>query len=106
MAKLSALFETVTCYALAFSVRSGSNVLSDYLALNGMGAPTEYFQYPFGVVNKWLYDELGVPPDDFGGMLGRLVTVKSKQGMFGFKVSWDQKNALLAALRQVEPEVS
>lgn len=87
-------------YIIAFTLRSGSNLLCDYLTSNGLGQPTEYFQYPFGIANKHHYDNLGVQPDDFKGFISNLVLQRSKGGVFGFKITWDQKNALLDALNK------
>lgn len=85
-------------YTIAFTIRSGSNLLCDVLARNGLGYPTEYFQAPLGIANARLYDTLGVPRRDFKTFIERLVTLRSQNGVFGSKVAWDHKNALLAAL--------
>ena len=50
------------CYTIAFTIRSGSNLLCDLLSRNGAGYPTEYFQSPFGVTNKHWYEALHVRP--------------------------------------------
>ncbi len=85
-------------YMIAFTLRSGSNLLCDYLTANGFGQPTEYFQYPFGVANKLHYDDLGVDVGDFGGFIRNLILKKSNQGIFGAKLTWDHKNALFAKI--------
>jgi len=85
----------MTTYMIAFTARSGSTLLCDYLTANGLGYPTEYFQHPFGVANKWHYDQLGCPPDDFMGFVSRLLVLRANNGIFGAKITWDQKNALL-----------
>ncbi len=87
-------------YMIAFTMRSGSNLLCDYLTSSGLGEPTEYFQHPFGIANKSYYDDLGVQPDDFKGFISNLVLQKSKRGVFGAKMAWDHKNALLDALNK------
>ncbi|GAB4207949.1 MAG: hypothetical protein OHK0022_36840 [Roseiflexaceae bacterium] len=85
----------IACYTIAFTLRSGSNLLCDYLALNGLGLPTEYFQWPLGVTNRQWYDLLGVEPDDLLGFLDALVRERSQNQIFGAKLTWDHKNALL-----------
>jgi LPS sulfotransferase NodH len=85
-------------YTIAFTIRSGSNLLCDLLSRNGLGHPGEYFQPPFGQVNAHLYRALGVAPDDFKGFVERLTAEKSQHGTFGSKVTWDQKNALVDRL--------
>ncbi len=91
--------EVTTCL-IAFSLRSGSNFLCDCLTENGLGQPTEYFQYPFGDVNGWCYDELSVSRSDFPGFLKALFQQRSKNGIFAAKVAWDHKNALLEAIQK------
>lgn len=85
-------------YTIAFTLRSGSNLLCDYLALNGLGQPTEYFQYPLGQANRFWFDQLGVAPDDLPGFLAQLLRQRGQRGLFGCKMTWDHKNALLAAV--------
>ena len=97
-------------YQVAFSVRSGSTLLCDYLAANGFGQPREYFQYDAsGVLAPDVLQALGVTPGDIGGYVRALIAQRSRNGFFGCKVSWHQKNALLdeamrhdAAVRSVE----
>ena len=89
-----------TCYTIVFTVRSGSNLLCDFLRANGLGQPSEYFQHPFGVANAAYYRELGVAPDDFKTFLIRLVNQKSQHGIFGAKLTWDHKNVLVEAVRR------
>lgn len=98
--------DNITCYAIAFTVRSGSNFLCDCLAENGLGFPTEYFQYPFGVANRVWYDALGVSSDDFSGYLGKLIASKSRNNVFGAKLTWDHKNALLEEVQKLSPNAS
>jgi LPS sulfotransferase NodH len=90
----------IACYTIAFTLRSGSNVLCEYLTANGIGQPAEYFQHPLGVANIAYYRELGVAPDDFKTFITRLPTVKSANGIFGAKVTWDHKNVLVDAVRR------
>ena len=92
--------DATTCYTIAFTLRSGSNVLCDLLAANGIGAPTEYFQHPLGVANEVHYRELGVPVDDFRAFLTGLLAKKSPNGIFGAKVTWDHRNVLCEAVRR------
>jgi LPS sulfotransferase NodH len=95
--------DDVACYTIAFTYRSGSNVLCDYLAANGVGVPAEYFQYPHGVANRASYDELGVAPEDFRTFLPWLLAARSRNGLFGSKMTWDQRNVLAAAVRRHFP---
>jgi len=97
-------------YQIAFTVRSGSTLLCDYLAANGLGQPREYFQYDAsGVLAPGLLEALGVGPGDIAGYVRALLAHRSPNGVFGCKMSWHQKNALLdearrhdAAVRSVE----
>jgi LPS sulfotransferase NodH len=89
-----------TCYMIVFTLRSGSNLLCDFLRANGLGQPSEYFQHPLGVANAAYYQELGVAPDDFKTFLTRLLTEKRQNGIFGVKLTWDHKNVLVDALRR------
>lgn len=88
------------CYTIAFTMRSGSNLLCDYLMANGFGLPTEYFQHPLGVANVAHYRDLGVAPDDFRTFVVRLLARRSHNGIFGAKLTWDHKNVLCDALRR------
>ncbi|MGH9162065.1 MAG: Stf0 family sulfotransferase [Vicinamibacteraceae bacterium] len=107
MNELTHVTKKTFCYTIAFSIRSGSNLLCDLLARNGAGYPTEYFQNPFGVTNKHWYDTLDVPPDDFPTFMTRLVATRAQNGIFGSKVTWFQKNGLLKTLARVfEPGIS
>jgi trehalose 2-sulfotransferase len=87
------------CYTIAFTVRSGSSLLCDYLRASGFGDPAEYFQYPLGVANATVYRDLGVAPDDFGTFLTTLVRMRSSNGIFGSKLTWDHHNVLVDAIR-------
>jgi trehalose 2-sulfotransferase len=87
-------------YIIAFTLRSGSNLLCDYLFASGLGQPTEYFQYPYGVANRGHYTQLDVPSDDFKLYFSRLLTHRALNGYFGVKLTWDQKNVLLEEARQ------
>jgi LPS sulfotransferase NodH len=97
-------------YQIAFTVRSGSTLLCDYLGANGLGHPREYFQYDAtGVLAPGSLQTLGVAPDDILGYVRALLAHRSRNGVFGCKMSWHQKNALLdqamrcnAAVRYVE----
>lgn len=95
--------QLVGYYGLAFTLRSGSNLLCDNLTANGLGGLAEYFQYPFGVANRWCYDALGVAPDDFAGFLQALPQGMSHNGWFAFKCAWDHKNALLEEVGRHQP---
>jgi 5'-methylthioadenosine phosphorylase len=85
-------------YLIACTLRSGSNLLCDHLAANGLGSPTEYFQYPFGAANSYWYQLLDVAANDTRGYLQQLVTQQSTNNIFGAKLTWDHKNALLDEL--------
>ncbi|MBI5642845.1 MAG: hypothetical protein HY954_05155 [Deltaproteobacteria bacterium] len=100
MKVMTASWSDINFYTVAFTVRSGSNLLCDYLSANGMGLPSEYFQYPFGAVNKYWYDLLGVPKDEFMPFLDRLVNSMSPNRLFGAKLAWDHKNALVEEVRK------
>ncbi len=89
-----------TNYLIAFTVRSGSTLLCDYLSANGLGQPMEYFQHPFGVANRWAYDLTGAQPDDFAGYLRGLPVTCGRHGIFGAKIAWDHKNVLLDECRR------
>lgn len=92
-------------YLIAFTLRNGSTLLCDYLASNGFGQPTEYFQYPFGVANRWHYDRLGVSPDDFKGYLRELFNQCADNGIFGAKLTWDHKNVLLEEAQRQDASI-
>jgi LPS sulfotransferase NodH len=93
-------------YQIAFTVRSGSTLLCDYLAANGLGHPREYFQYDAsGVMAPGFARELGVAPGDVGGYVRALLTHRSRNGVFGCKLSWHQKNALLDEATRHDPAV-
>jgi 5'-methylthioadenosine phosphorylase len=85
-------------YLIAFTLRSGSNLLCDYLNANRIGSPSEYFQYPFGEANGYWYGLLDVAPNDTPGYLQQLVAQQSVNNVFGAKITWDHKNALLDEL--------
>jgi LPS sulfotransferase NodH len=85
-------------YIIAFTFRSGSNLLCEYLTAAGLGAPTEYFQYPLGVANRYWYELCSVAPDDHRTFVRELVARRSRGGLFGTKITWDQKSALIQAL--------
>jgi LPS sulfotransferase NodH len=87
-------------FTIAFTIRTGSNLLCNLLARNGAGFPTEYFQKPYGVTNKFWYDKLGVEPDDFSGFVTRLLAERRQNGMFGLKLAWFQKNEMLETIRR------
>lgn len=86
-----------TC-ALAFSIRSGSELLCAHMKSRGWGLPAEYFQNPIGVANRFHYEELAVNPGDFVGFLRRVADERSVGNRFAAKFTWDHKNALLAEL--------
>lgn len=89
-------------YQTAFTVRSGSTLLCEHLAANGFGHPREYFQYDaFGVMAPGALQTLGVVPGDIRGYIRAILAQRSRDGVFGGKLSWHQKNALLdEAMRQ------
>lgn len=94
-------------FTIAFTIRTGSNLLCNLLARNGAGFPTEYFQKPYGVTNKFWYDKFGVEPDDFPGFVTRLLTERRQHGLFGLKLSWYQKNEMLKAIRRdLAPDIA
>ncbi len=90
-------------YLMAFTVRCGSNFFCDCLSAIGCGAPTEFFQHPFGRQNKWVYDELACAPDDFAAFIPRLTAQYSRNGIFGAKLAWTHRNVLEQALRDAFP---
>ncbi len=92
-------------YLIAFTLRNDSTLLCEYLTQNGLGRPTEYFQYPFGEANYWAYEGLGVSTDDFEGCLRELQKQCAPNGIFGAKLTWDHKNALLEEARRHDPTV-
>jgi LPS sulfotransferase NodH len=93
-------------YQIAFTVRSGSTLVCEYLTANGLGQPREYFQYDaFGVMAHGLHQTLGVAPDDFQGYIGALLAQQSRNGVFGCKISWHQKNALLDEATRHDPAI-
>jgi LPS sulfotransferase NodH len=98
MLDINQLLRNTRFYTIAFTMRSGTNVLCDYLGANGLGRPTEYFQHPYGVANKRLYDEFNVPVDDFVGFLEQLIARRSQNNIFGSKITWDHKNVLQAEM--------
>jgi LPS sulfotransferase NodH len=85
-------------YTIAFTLRSGSNVLCDYLTTNGLGLPAEYFQPPLGVMNKNWYDAVEAPTDDFAQFYTKIIRARSQNNIFGSKLTWDHKNAFAEAL--------
>jgi len=90
---------------IAFTQRCGSNFLCEQLRVNGIGDPAEYFQHPFGIVNRQLYDELGVDYSDFAGFMGALIEKKSVNDIFAVKIAWDHKNALLDAIKKIDSSI-
>lgn len=96
----------LTCYTIACTMRSGSNLLSAYLIENGLGQPSEYFQYPLGVNNRRWYEVLRVPTDDFPKFLQTLIRVRSKNSIFGTKLMWDHKNVLVEEAKKYMPSAT
>ena len=94
-------WHNIDFYTIAFTLRSGSNLLCDYLSANGLGFPSEYFQYPFGLANKFWYDLCGVPEHQFVLFLDALISLQSQNNIFGSKIAWDQKNALNEQLTKI-----
>ncbi len=90
---------------IAFTQRCGSNFLCEQLRANGIGDPAEYFQYPFGVVNRQFYDDLGVDCDDFAGFLGALIEKRSVNDIFSVKIAWDHKNAFIDAIKKIDSSI-
>lgn len=71
-------------YTIAFAMRSGSNEICSLLRRNGLGIPTELFQFP-------------LPPDTGSQKLESFISVaKNNQanGIFGSKVSHNHRAAL------------
>ena len=91
-------------YFIAFTMRTGSNLLCDYLSSSGLGYPTEYFQYPAGIVNPGLFEALGVEGGDVSTYLQKVLLARSRNGVFGAKVSWDHKNVLEEELARHFPD--
>jgi LPS sulfotransferase NodH len=90
-----------TFYVIAFAPRTGSNLLADDLTANGLGAPSEYFQPgPDGTGFRWSA-ELGVVDGDLAAYLAALVEQRSVGAMFGTKLAWDHRNALLESAREL-----
>ncbi|MFZ0706115.1 MAG: Stf0 family sulfotransferase [Candidatus Korobacteraceae bacterium] len=80
-------------YTIAFAMRSGSNEICSLLTHNGLGAPTELFQYPF-------------PPEpDPTQLTGFLSVVQERQvnGIFGSKMSHNHRAALDEYFRNYVP---
>lgn len=90
---------------IAFTPRCGSNFLCEQLRVNGIGEPMEYFQHPFGFVNRQFYDELGVDYDDFGKFLSALIEKKSANGIFAAKLAWSHKNVLINEIKKKNPSI-
>lgn len=86
-------------YFVAFTARSGSNLLCEYLRANGLGEPTEYFQHPFGRANRVWYDTVGADPDDFLKFAWRILERQTANGLFGSKLSWTHRNVLADVVR-------
>jgi len=88
------MFENLTrTYTIAFAMRSGSNEICSLLTYNGLGAPTELFQYPF-------------PPEpDPAQLTGFLSVVRDRQvnGIFGSKMSHNHRAALDEYFRNYVP---
>ena len=91
-------------FLIAFTVRCGSNYFCDCLKAAGCGQPTEFFQFPFGIQNQWLYQEVGAAPDDFRSFLPRVINKFSQHGIFGAKLSWMHRNVLEATIAQTFPD--
>jgi LPS sulfotransferase NodH len=90
---------------IAFTMRCGSNYLCEQLRVNGIGLPAEYFQHPFGVVNRAFYDQMGVDPGDFSGFIKNLPMYYSQNGVFATKLAWDHKNVLIHFAKSVRSEI-
>lgn len=97
--------QPVIPYLIAFTTRSGSTLFCEYMTANGLGRPAEYFQYPFGKQNYSVYKALGVSKRDFKGFLRELIKQCSPNGIFGAKVLWDHKNALLERVQRYNPKI-
>jgi LPS sulfotransferase NodH len=91
-------------YFIAFTMRTGSNLLCDYLTSSGLGYPTEYFQYPAGIVNPGLFEALGVEGRDVSTYFQKVLLARSRNGLFGAKLSWDHKNVLEEELARHFPD--
>jgi LPS sulfotransferase NodH len=90
-----------TFYVIAFAPRSGSNLLADDLTANGLGAPSEYFQPGADGTGFRSSADLGVADGDLDAYLAALVEQRSAGSMFGTKLAWDHRNALLEAAEQL-----
>jgi len=91
---LDSLPSDFTIYFISFTFRTGTNLLCDYLSANGLGFPAEYFQYPYGERNRELFEELDIQNNDLATCLERLLLRRSRNGVFGAKMSWDHRNVL------------
>lgn len=97
--------QPVLPYMIAFTLRCGSTLYCEYLTANGLGRPTEYFQFPYGVKNAWLYDALGVSKNDFKGLMLEVIRQCSPNGIFGAKMDWWQKKVLLEEMQKHDPDI-
>jgi LPS sulfotransferase NodH len=80
-------------YTLAFTMRSGSNEICSLLRRNGLGVPTELFQFPF-------------PPETGADQLEGFRSVVRKNqanGIFGSKMSHNHRAALDEYFRNAVP---
>jgi LPS sulfotransferase NodH len=90
-------------FLIAFTVRCGSNYFCDCLKTAGCGQPTEFFQFPLGIQNKWYYQKVGAAPDDFKTFLPKLIDKFSQNDIFGAKLAWAHRSVLEAAIAKDFP---
>jgi len=72
-------------YTIAFTPRSGSNALCELLALNGIGHPSEFFQYPYD--NNFIFDKYRRLPT--AEAIALLIREHSQNRIFGCKMNHD-----------------
>ena len=94
------LGRTAHFYTIAFTIRTGSSLLCDYLTAAGLGQPSEYFQFPFGVANARHYRQLNVQPGDFVSYLRQLFAHRAQNGFFGVKLTWEHQAVLVEEARK------
>jgi LPS sulfotransferase NodH len=79
-------------FTIAFTLRSGSNVICSMLAGNGLGKPGEFFQMPFIGGNALVLDGFT-----------RIVSRYQRHGVFGSKMAYAHRAALDVQLRKAIP---
>lgn len=90
-----------TTYSIAFTARSGSTEICNILAKLGLGAPTEYFQRPFVQDSEKVAIAGG-----FNSAFADFVARNSVGGVFGSKMSHDQRAQIEGEIRACNPKVT